>query len=103
MLIVLPVKGKDVERLFNVPPELWKLLGMELGINMETLDAIEKEYVGDRDRLHALFDNIKPPITRGVVKRVLRSQTILKNAVSGTNIAPFTLQHLERAPGLAYK
>ena len=83
MLIVLPVKGEDVERLFKVPPELWKLLGTELGINMETLNAIEKEYIGDRDRLHAMFDNIKPPITRGVMKRVLRSQTILKNAVSG--------------------
>ena len=83
MLIVLPVKGRDVERLFNVPLELWKLLGIELGINTETLDAIEKENVGDRDRLHAMFDNIKPPITRGVMKRVLRSQSILKNAVSG--------------------
>ena len=83
--IVRPVKGKDVERLFKLTREhyrLWKLIGTELGIDMDTLNAIEKEYVGDRDRLHAMIDNAKPAMTHGTVTQVLRSQSITK-AVAG--------------------
>ena len=74
-----------MERLFKITKEhyrQWKLLGTEMGIGMDTLNSIEKENVGDRDRLHAMIDSIKPPITRGVMTQKLRSPNII-NAVAG--------------------
>ena len=70
-----------MEKLFNVPPELWKVLGTELGIDMEALNAIEREHSGDRDCLHAMVDSIH--LTCGVMKRVLRTQKI----ISGPTVA----------------
>ena len=81
-----------------MPVELWKVLGTELGIDMDTLNAIEEEHSGDdRKCLHAMIDNTKPPITRGVMKRVLRTQSILSGV---TGIISFSV--LKFAPHVRY-
>ena len=51
-------KGEDLDELLLTIRDyhgLWKVIGVELGIGMDVLNTIEKDYRQDIDRLHALI------------------------------------------------
>ena len=73
-----------MERLFKVKWEhyrIWKLLGTELGIDMDTLNTIEDIHVG-RGCLRAMIDNAEPRISREAMANVLQSE-VITNAIAG--------------------
>ena len=84
--IALPVRSKDLERLFKVKWEhyrLWKLIGTELGIDVDTLNDIEENYsVGNRNCLRVMVDTANPRITREAMGNILQSE-VITNAVAG--------------------
>ena len=59
----------------------WKLIGIELGIDTGTLDAIEEDYrkVGDRltELISTWLRDINPRPTRAAITAVLKSEKIL--------------------------
>ena len=74
-----------MERLFKIKWEhyrIWKLIGTEMGIDMDTLNSIEKDHFGDRNCLRAMIDKAKPAITRDAMTKVLQSE-LITNAVAG--------------------
>ena len=81
----LPLKSKDVEWIFEVKKEhhrVWKTIGTELGIDVDTLSAIEKGYAKDKERLRAMIDSANPAPTHGTMAKILQSTNINK-AVAG--------------------
>ena len=83
--VALPIKGENVERLCEMEKEhcrLWKAIGAELGVNVTTLQAIEKDCTNDADRLHAVIDSINPAPTLGTMTKILQSEHIT-NAMAG--------------------
>ena len=86
VLIALPVKSKDLERVFKVKWEhyrLWKLLGTELGIDADTLNDIEENHsAGNRNCLRVMIDSAEPRITRRALATALQSE-VITNAIAG--------------------
>ena len=81
----LPLKSKDMESIFEVKQEhhrVWKIIGTELGIDVDTLHAIEKDYSSDKERLRAMIDSANPAPTHGTIAKILQSANINK-AVAG--------------------
>ena len=81
----IPLKAEAVERLLKVKIEhymVWKTIGTELGVDVDTLNAFEKDHTNDKDRLHAVIDGANPVPTHGAMAKVLQSANINK-AIAG--------------------
>ena len=77
-----------MERLLDLKQEhymVWETIGAELGIDAETLTAIEKDHTDHEDRLHAVIDNANPALEAMI--KILQSANIA-NAISGIVIYP---------------
>ena len=61
---------------------VWKAIGMELGVDGDTLSDIEKNHTEDSDRLHAVIDSANPAPTREAMTKILDSASI-SNAIAG--------------------
>ena len=61
---------------------IWRIIGTELGIDVEMLISVEKDHRNDHDRLHAMIDNANPAITHEMITKVLQSECI-SNAIEG--------------------
>ena len=61
---------------------MWKAIGMELGVDGDTLSDIEKNHTDDSDRLHAVIDSANPAPTREAMTKILDSANI-SNAIAG--------------------
>ena len=61
---------------------IWKIIGTELGIDVERLDSIERDHINDHDRLLALVDSANCVLTHEMITKVLQSERIA-NAVQG--------------------
>ena len=82
----LPINADNVGRFFEVKKEhcrVWKIIGTELGIDMDMLNAIEKDHTDDVDRLHAMIDTANPAPTHAALAKVLQSANIT-SAIAGT-------------------
>ena len=76
-----------MERLFRVQKEhyrVWKTIGTELGVDVDTLNAIEKDHANDKDCLHAVIDSANPAPTCEAMAEVLQSANI-QSAMAGIN------------------
>ena len=62
---------------------VWKAIGMELGVDGDTLNGIEKDHRNDSDRLHAVIDSANPVPTHEEMTKILRSANI-NNAIAGS-------------------
>ena len=81
----LPLKAKDVGKLFGIKwghCRVWRIVGTEMGIDVNTLDAIEKNHTNDADRLHTLIDSANPSPTHETMAKILQSSQI-SNAIAG--------------------
>ena len=70
-----------MERLFEVQKEhyrIWKTVGTELGVGVDTLIAIEKDHANDKDCLHAVIDSANPAPTCETMAKILHSVYITK-------------------------
>ena len=61
---------------------IWRVIGTELGIDVDILNSIEKDHRNDQDRLHALVDSANPLLTHEMISKVLQSERV-SNAVKG--------------------
>ena len=59
---------------------VWRTIGTELGVNMDTLNAIGKDNTDDDDRLYAVINSAAP--TREIMAKILESSDI-SNAIAG--------------------
>ena len=83
----LPLKAEDVERLFQLKEEhyrIWKVIGRELGVDVDTLSVIDENFT-DEDCLHSVIDSANPAPTHEAMARILQSERIT-NAIAGTII-----------------
>ena len=74
-----------MERLLKVKKEhyrVWKTIGTELGIDMDTLNTIKKDHTDDKDCLHAVLDSANPAPSHETMAKILQSATII-NAMAG--------------------
>ena len=81
-----PVMAEDLEIMFELKWEhykIWKIIGTELGIDVDTLNSIERDETKDHECLYRMINNAKPYITHNTMTKVLRSERIT-NAVAGT-------------------
>ena len=60
---------------------MWRTIGTELGVDMDTLNTIGKDNTNDGDRLTAVIDSAAP--TREIMAKILESANI-SNAIAGT-------------------
>ena len=84
----LPVKARDLYK-FDIKWEhyrIWKIIGTELGIDVETLNAIEKDHTDNEDCLHVMIDRANPAPTHEAIAEVLQSAHI-NNAIAGIIIS----------------
>ena len=73
-----------MERFFEIKKNhyrIWKTIGTELGVDGDTLSAIERDHTDD-DCLHAVIDSAKPAPTQETVAKILESANI-SNAIAG--------------------
>ena len=61
---------------------MWRTIGTELGVDVDTLNAIEKDNTDDDDCLYAVIDSANPAPTRETVAKILESANI-SNAIAG--------------------
>ena len=74
-----------MERFFEIEKNhyrIWKTIGTELGVDGDTLSAIEKDHTDDDDRLQAVIDSANPAPTQETVAKILESASI-SNAIAG--------------------
>ena len=75
---------------------MWRPIGTELGVDVDTLNSIEKNHTDDGDRLFALIDSAAP--TREIMAKILESANV-SNAIAGTcmfmllSLHPLTHHH----------
>ena len=84
LITALPLKAYDVFKLFNIKRKhfrVWRTIGAELGVNVDTLNTIEKDNTDDDDRLIAVIDSAAPQ--REIMAKILESANI-SNAIAGT-------------------
>ena len=62
---------------------IWKTIGTEMGVDVGTLNAIEKDHRNDESRLYAMIDCINPTPTHETFTKVLRSEYV-NNTIAGT-------------------
>ena len=62
---------------------VWKIIGTELGIDVDTLNAIEKDHTDDKGCLHAMINGANPVPTYETVIKILQSPNIT-SAIAGT-------------------
>ena len=68
-----------MEKVFELEKEhyrIWRAIGTELSVDVDTLSAIEKDHADDKDRLHAVIDNANPAPTREAMTKILQSANI---------------------------
>lgn len=86
ILTVLPVKAEDFERLSGTSikhhTRIWRIIGSELGIDVEILKSIQRNHINDKDCLHAMINGANPAPTQELITKVLQS-TNITNAISG--------------------
>ena len=70
---------------------LWRIIGAELGIDVDTLSSIERGQTTTRGCLHRMINEANPPITRNAMTRVLQSERIT-NAIAGMYIILILLE-----------
>ena len=61
---------------------LWKIIGAELGIDVDILSSIDRGQTTTRACLHKMIDEANPPVTCNAMTRVLQSERIT-NAIAG--------------------
>ena len=84
----VPVRAENAKRLFQLKKEhyrVWKIIGTELGIDVNTLNVLEKDHAKDTDRLHAAISSANPALTYESMAKVLQSANVNK-AIAGTII-----------------
>ena len=59
---------------------MWRTIGTELDVDVDTLNAIGKDNTDDDDRLYAVIDSAAP--TRETMAKILESANI-SNAIAG--------------------
>ena len=64
---------------------VWRTIGTELGVDVDTLNAIEKDHTNDVGRLRAVIDNAKPIPTREVMDKILQSAQTTR-AIAGMRV-----------------
>ena len=83
--VAVPIKAGNVERLLVLKKEhywVWKTIGTELGVDVDTLSAIEKGHTDDKDRLLAVVNGANPVPTLEAMTKILESANIT-NAIAG--------------------
>ena len=83
--IAVPITAENMERVFGMQKEhyrVWKTIGMELGIDVDTLTAAEKDHTNDMDCFHAMINNANPAPTCEAMAKVLQSPNIT-SAIAG--------------------
>ena len=88
--VVVPVRAENVQRLFQLKKEhyrIWKIIGAELGIDIDTLNVLEKDHKEDTDGLHAVISCVNPALTYETMAKTLQSANIT-SAIRGTMIPP---------------
>ena len=68
-----------MEKVFELEKEhyrIWRAIGTELSVDVDTLSAIEKDHADDKDRLHAVIDSANPAPTREAMIKILQSANI---------------------------
>ena len=84
----LPLNSEDVmKRLKKEHYRIWKTIGAELGIDVDTLSAIEKDHKKDKDCLCAMIDSANPAPTHEVMAKILQSTNII-SAIAGMMMMP---------------
>ena len=81
----IAINAENLERFFEMKKNhyrIWKVIGTELGIDGDTLSAIEKDHRDDKDRLHAVIDSASPAPTREAMTKILQSANI-SSAIAG--------------------
>ena len=74
-----------MERLIELKKKhyrVWKIIGRELGIDVDTLSTIEKDHTDDDDCLYAVIDSANPAPTREAMMKILESANIT-SAIAG--------------------
>ena len=61
---------------------MWRTIGTELGIDVDKLNAIEKDDENDGGRLKAVINGANPAPTREIMAKLLES-AIVENAIAG--------------------
>ena len=75
--------------MFKIVPDyckIWKIIGEELGIDADKLDAIQKNHTRDSDCLCAMIDSANPAFTHEAMTKALQSERFT-SAVSGMSIS----------------
>ena len=62
--------------------KIWRIIGTELGIDVDTLKSLESDQRTDYDCLRRMINEAKPPITHSAMTNVLKSERIT-NAAAG--------------------
>ena len=86
--VALPLKADSVERYLDLKQQhymVWKTIGEELGVDAETLTAIETDCTDNEDRLHAVINSANPAPTLKSMIEILKSANVAK-AISGIYI-----------------
>ena len=81
----LTVNAKNLERFFKVEKEhyrVWKTIGAELGVDVDTLNATERDHRDIKYCLHAMIDSANPAPTYETMTKILESANI-SNAIAG--------------------
>ena len=66
---------------------MWRTIGTELGVDVDTLNSIEKNDADDSDRLKAVINGANPAPTCEKMTKILQS-TNVKNAIAGMIMSP---------------
>ena len=64
---------------------IWRIIGTELDIDVDTLNAVKRAHTNDDDCLYAMIDSANPALTYEMMVKVLQSECI-SNAVKGLYI-----------------
>ena len=73
------INTENLEKVFELEKEhyrIWRAIGTELSVDVDTLSAIEKDHADDKDRLHVVIDSANPAPTREAMTKILQSANI---------------------------
>ena len=79
---------ENMKRMLQLKKEhyrVWKNIGTELGIDVDTLSAIEKDHTKDKDCLRTMINGANPIPTYETMVKILQSPNIT-SAIAGTVI-----------------
>ena len=66
---------------------MWRTIGTELGVDVDTLNSIEKNDADDSERLEAVINGTNPAPTCEKMTKILQSANV-KNAIAGMIMSP---------------